>query len=92
MDGTPPRQSVPGDVALAGPPHDPMGRMRKGATGAVEDTTFAKRRVGQEIGEMPVGYVRRIEDAAYVEALALLRAIRAKGAEQIVTDTPTTGV
>jgi hypothetical protein len=42
--------------------------------------------------EVPAEYARGIEDAAYREALALLRAFRAEGTARIVADTLTTRV
>ncbi|OGO37679.1 MAG: hypothetical protein A2Z03_06475 [Chloroflexi bacterium RBG_16_56_8] len=92
MDGKPLGKSMPGDVAHAGLPPDRMRKMREWAKGAGKDIRFATKQFKQEVDEVPAGYARGIEDAAYREALALLRAFRAEGTARIVADTLTTRV
>ena len=80
------------NVAHAGLPPDRMRRMREWAKEAGKDIQFATKQFKQEIGEVPAGYARGIEDAASREALTLLRAFRAEGTARIVADTLTTRV
>ena len=60
--------------------------MRGWAKEAGKDIKFATKQFKQEIDAIPAGDAGRIEDAAYREALALLRAFRAEGTAQIVAD------
>jgi len=75
------------NVAHAGLPPDLMRRMREWAKEAGKDIKFATKKFQQEIDAVPAEYARGIEDAAYREALALLRAFRAEGTARIVSDT-----
>lgn len=63
-----------------------MKRMREWAKEAGKDIKFATKQFKQEIDAVPAEYAGGIEDAAYREALALLRAFRAEGTARIVAD------
>lgn len=80
------------NVAHAGLPPDLMRRMRDWAKGAGKDIKFATKEFKREIDAIPDTYATGIEDAAYREALSLLRAFRADGTARIVTDALTAGV
>lgn len=72
------------NVAHAGLPPDLMRRMREWAKGAGKDIKFATKQFKREIDAIPGESARGIEDAAYREALSLLRAFRAEGTAGIV--------
>ena len=74
------------NIAHAGLPPDLMQRMRVWAKAAGKDIKFATKQFKQEIDAVPAEYAEGIEDAAYREALALLRAFRAEGTARIVAD------
>ena len=74
------------NVAHAGLPPDLMQKMREWAKEAGKDIKFATKQFKREIDAVPSGYARGIEDAAYREALSLLRAFRAEGTARIVGD------
>ena len=74
------------NIAHAGLPPALMKRMRQWAKEAGKDIKFATKQFKQEIDAVPAEYAGGIEDAAYREALALLRAFRAEGTARIVAD------
>ena len=74
------------NIAHAGLPPDLMKKMREWAKGAGKDIKFATKQFKQEIDAIPAECAGVIEDAAYREALALLRAFRAEGTARIVAD------
>jgi hypothetical protein len=92
MDGTPPREFVPGDVARVGLSPVRMRRMRDCAKEAGKDIQYARKPFQREIGEVPAEYAAGIEDAEYREALTLLRAFRPEDTARIIADTLTTRV
>jgi len=77
------------NVAHAGLPADLMQRMRDWAKEAGKDIKFATKQFKREIDAVPPANAKGIEDAAYREALSLLRAFRAEGTARIVADTLT---
>jgi fructose-bisphosphate aldolase class II len=60
--------------------------MRDWAKEAGKDVKFATKQFKKEIDAIPAEDAMGIEDAAYREALSLLRAFRAEGTGQIVSD------
>jgi fructose-bisphosphate aldolase class II len=63
-----------------------MKRIWEWAKEAGKDIKFATKQFKQEIDAVPAEYAGGIENAAYREALALLRAFRAEGTARIVVD------
>ena len=89
MDGRPLRKFVPGNVAAnmaADHPACPLNGRDVFRALSPHNVIFASKQFKQEIDAVPAEYARGIEDAAYREALALLRAFRAEGTARIVSD------
>ena len=95
MDWTPLRKFVPGNVAAnmaADNPACPLNGRDVFRALSPHNVIFATKQFKQEIDAVPAEYARGIEDAAYREALALLRAFRAEGTARIVSDSLTARV
>ena len=74
------------NIAYAGLPPNLMKKMREWAKDSGKDIKFGTKQFKQEIDAVSAEYAGVIEDAAYREALALLRAFRAEGTARIVAD------
>lgn len=95
MDWTPSRKFVPGNVAAnmaADHPACPLNGRDVFRALSPHNVIFATKQFKQEIDAVPAECARGIEDAAYREALALLRAFRAAGTARIVSDALTARV
>lgn len=74
------------NIAHAGLPPDLMKRMRQWAHAQGKDIKFATKPFKAQIDAIPAECAQRIEQAAYEEATALIRAFRAPGTARIVAE------
>jgi fructose-bisphosphate aldolase class II len=74
------------NVAHANLPTELMQRMRGWAKEAGKDIKFATKQFKKEIDDVPASVALKIEQAAYLEALPLLRAFRSVGTARIVAE------
>ncbi len=74
------------NIAHAGLPAPLLRSMREWAKESGKDIKFATKQFKREIDSVPAEFAGKIEDAAYEEAVRLLKAFRAEGTARIVAD------
>lgn len=74
------------NIAHANLPPELMERMREWSKAAGKDIKFATKPFKKEIDSIPAPFAEKMEQAAYREALELLKAFRAEGTAKIVAD------
>jgi fructose-bisphosphate aldolase class II len=74
------------NVAHANLPPELMQKMRDWAKSAGKDIKFATKQFKKEIDGIAAPFAEKIEQAAYREALELLKAFRAEGTAKMVAD------